>query len=215
MAASIKCCGRVRGLLLEFLAVFAEEMAEQQRNFRGPLAQRRHVDREHVQSIVQILAQAARFHRLLNFHVGCRQDAHVHVDQLAAAQARILMVLQDVQELGLQVGAHFRDFVQEDRALGGQLKLPRLGTHGAGKRALLVAEQFGFEQFAGKRGAIHFDERLIAARRTHMNHARDDFLSHAALAVNEYRHIDRSNLQDLLADAHHLRAGGQEATGLP
>ena len=89
--------------------------------------------------------------------------------------------------------------------------LPGFRAHRAGERALLKSEQFRFEQFAGKRRAIHFDERLVAARRAHVDHARDDFFSHAAFAINEYRHIHRSDLQDLLADANHLRAGGQEA----
>ena len=62
-------------------------MAEQQGNFRGPLAQRGHIDREHVEAVVQILAEAARFHGFLNFHVGCGEHAHIHLDQLAAAQA--------------------------------------------------------------------------------------------------------------------------------
>ena len=43
-----------------------------------------------------------------------------------------------------------------------------------------------------------------------MDHARDDFLAYAAFSANEHRHIHRRDLQDLLPDAHHLRAGGQE-----
>ena len=43
-----------------------------------------------------------------------------------------------------------------------------------------------------------------------MNHARDHFLAHAAFAADEYRHIHRRDLQNLLANFEHLRAGGQE-----
>ena len=58
--------------------------------------------------------------------------------------------------------------------------------------------------------AIHFDEGLIAALRAQVNHARYDFFSDAAFAANEYRHVDRGDLQNLLANAHHLRAGRKE-----
>jgi len=44
-----------------------------------------------------------------------------------------------------------------------------------------------------------------------VDQSRHDFFSHATFAVDEYGHIHRSNLHDLLADAHHLRAGRQKA----
>src|SRR5690349_13588592 len=151
------------GLLVEFLAVFLKKMTEEQRYFRGSLAQGRDIDREHIQAIVQVFPQAARFYRFLNLHVGSGQDAHIYVNQLASAQTRKLVILKDVQKLGLQMGAHFRDFVEEDGALGGLFKLSRLGTDGAGEGALFKAEQFGFEQLARERGAIDFNEGLTAA----------------------------------------------------
>ena len=43
-----------------------------------------------------------------------------------------------------------------------------------------------------------------------MNHPRHHFFSHAALAADEYRHVHRRNLQNLLPDFQHLRAGRQE-----
>src|SRR5216683_6086192 len=203
--------GRNHGLLVEFLAVLLKEMAEEQRNFRGPLAQRRDVDGEHVQAVVQIFTEAARFHRFLNLHVGCGEHPDIHINQLASAQARKLVILQDVQKFRLQMGAHFRDFVEEDSSLRCQLKFARFGTHRAGKRALFKAEQFGFEQLARERGAIHLDEGLITSSRSHVNQARDDFFSNSAFPIDEHGDVDRSDLQDLLANSHHLWAGSEEA----
>ena len=50
------------------------------------------------------------------------------------------MILKDMQQFCLQVGAHLRDFVQEDGSLGGEFKLAGLLTHGACKRALFEAK---------------------------------------------------------------------------
>ena len=44
-----------------------------------------------------------------------------------------------------------------------------------------------------------------------MNHSRHDFLADAAFAADKNRDIHGSDLQDLLANTHHLGAGGQEA----
>src|SRR5665213_1068717 len=93
------------------------------------------------------------------------------------------MILQDMQQLGLQMRAHFRDFIQEDGSLGGLFKLSRLGTHCASKRALLKAEQFRFQEFAGERGAVDLDEGLIAAIRPHVNQSRDNFFPNSALPI--------------------------------
>ncbi len=50
------------------------------------------------------------------------------------------MILQDVQELCLQVRAHLRDFIQENRSLVGQLEFSGLCPHCPGERALFEAE---------------------------------------------------------------------------
>ena len=44
-----------------------------------------------------------------------------------------------------------------------------------------------------------------------MNHSRNDFFTHATLAADKNRHIDRRDLQYLLADSNHLRTSRQKA----
>ena len=46
-----------------------------------------------------------------------------------------------------------------------------------GEGAFLIAEQFGFDQRFRQRGAIHFDERLLRARRVVMNGVGDELFS--------------------------------------
>src|SRR6267154_5721866 len=121
------------------------------------------------------------------------------------------MVLQDVQEFGLEVRTHLCDFIEEDGSFGGQLEFSGLGPHSAGERALLKTEQLGFEQLSGKRGAIYFDKGLVSPRGSHVKQSRDDFFSHAAFAIDEDRHIHGRNLQNLLANAYHLWTCSQEA----
>ena len=65
---------------------------------------------------------------------------------LRVADALDLALLQRAQQLGLQRQRHRRDFVDEERALVRQLEPADARRHGAGERALHVAEQLGFDQ---------------------------------------------------------------------
>ena len=121
------------------------------------------------------------------------------------------MILQNVQQFGLQMRAHFRNFVQENRPLVGQFKLARLASHRSGKGALLEPEQFRFQQFSRQRGAVHFHKRLVPPLRTQVDHARDNFLADAAFPADKHRHVHRRDLQNLLPDSYHLRTRCQEA----
>ena len=116
---------------------------------RGPLAQRRHLDRHHVQPVVQIFAKMALAHPLFQVDVRSRDDAHVHFHGFRAAQALEFALLQDAQEFGLQFERQFADLIQEQRAVVGLLKTPIALLHGAREGAFDMAEQLGFSRFSG------------------------------------------------------------------
>jgi hypothetical protein len=63
-------------------------------------------------------------------------------------------LLDGAQQFGLQPHIHFGDFVEQQRAAGGLLEFSDSPRNRAGERALLMAEQFGFEQMLGDRRAI-------------------------------------------------------------
>src|SRR5580698_3841587 len=158
-------------------------MAEQQRDFGGALAQRRNENRENIETIVEVFAEAAGLHGFLNVHDGGGENAIVFFDHVTTTETRVLMILEDVEKLGLEVRAHLGDFVEEDRALVGEFEFTGLGAVGSGEGALFESEEFRFEEF----------------------------FADAAFTAYEDRNIDRRDLQNLLADANHLRAGGEEA----
>ena len=121
-------------------------MAHQRRQIVRALAQRRHVNRDDVEAIEQVLAERAAGDLLLEVLVGGGDDPHVHLDDAVAAEPLELLLLQHAQHLGLRLQAHVADLVEEDRALVGLLELADLPIGGAGERALLVAEQLRLDQ---------------------------------------------------------------------
>ena len=130
----------------------ADEPADQQRDVLPPLAQRREVDVEHVEPVVQVVPERRPGRPPRERPVGGGDDAHVHLDRLGAADPEEGPALQHAQQLGLRGRRDLADLVEEDGAGVGQLEPAQPPLGGAGEGALLVAEQLALEQGLGQRG---------------------------------------------------------------
>ena len=190
----------------------AQEVIDEHRDLLPTLAERRDADLDDVETVVEVLAELMDAHRGLEVAVGGGDQAHVGVDDLLAADAGELAVLQHVEQLGLQPQRHLADLVQEERALVSRFELAWLLPIGARKRALLVTEELGFQQLAGQRGAIDLQELLGRARRGLVNRPRHDLFAHAALSAQQDRRVRGRHLADQVTDRLHLptAAKGQE-----
>ena len=160
------------------------------------------MDVEHVQTIVEVGAELALRHRIVQVPVGGGDHAHVGVDRARAAQAHELALLQHAQELRLRGGRHLGDFVEKQHAARRQLNLSGLGLLRAGEGAALESEQLRFEQLLRQSGAIDRDERPAAPRRAAVDEPGHDFLAGARLALQTGRRFGggdaRRALQHLL-----------------
>src|SRR5579871_185143 len=130
----------------------------EQRDVVGPLAQRRHVDRDDRQAEVEILAEAAFLDLLLEVLVRRRDDAHVDLDRPRRSEPFDFALLQHAQHFRLRLRAHVADFVEEDRPAVGLLELADLLLGRAGERAFLVAEQLRLDQLLWNRRTVHLHE---------------------------------------------------------
>ena len=139
-------------------------MLGEQRDVVGALAQCRQADRNHVDPIVEILPELPVGDHLAEIAVGGRDDADVGLDLVGAPHPPELPFLQDPQDLHLQHRAHLADFVEEDRALVGDLDQALPVRVGAGERSAHVAEQLRIEQRLRQRPAVDRHERPLAAR---------------------------------------------------
>jgi hypothetical protein len=98
-----------RGLVAEA----GEEVLGEQGHVVEPVAQRRHLDLDHVEAVIEIFAERAAADHLGEVAVGRGDDAHVDLDRLLAADALEAELLQDAQELGLQAQGQLADLVEE------------------------------------------------------------------------------------------------------
>src|SRR5262249_50676049 len=152
-----------------------------------PLGEGRNADREYVQPIEQILAEAAHFYIGNEVAVGGGDDPHVNLHRLARANRLDLVVLDRAQQLHLRGGRKLANLVEEQRAAGRFHELAGVPVGCAGEGALLVAEQHRLDEIVRDGAAIDRHEWLGAPLAGAMDGARGQLLADTRLACDEYR----------------------------
>ena len=110
------------------------------------------------------------------------------------------MFLQHAQNLGLRVGAHVGDFIEEEAAPVRLFEAANPLPVGSGEGSLLMAEQLRFQQVLLKGRAVDPHEVARRAVRVVMNGARDELFAGAGLAADQH---GRVALRDLAHDVEH------------
>src|SRR5437016_2825891 len=164
-----------------------DEIAHQGRNILGPLAERRDMDREHVEPVVEVVPEALLFHHPQEVAVRCGDEAHVDLDGLRTADPLELLLLQDAQQLRLKLERDLAHLVEEQGAPVGHLEAADLLSDGAGEGAPLVPEELALEQTRRNGGAVELHERAVAAVASVVDGPREQLLARARLAEKQYR----------------------------
>ena len=117
------------------------------------------------------------------------------------------MLLEKAQEFNLERKRDFADFIQKQRAAVGDFKSAlALGVR-PGEGALLVAEEFAFQERLRDRAAIDGDERPVSASAPLVNGPRGHFLARPALPQQQNGGVGGGHLTNGLEDRPNSRAG--------
>ena len=143
-----------------------EEVLGEQRDVVTALAQRRQVERDDVQAVVEIAAEVSGANLLVEVAVRRRDDARVDRNRLGRADGNHFALLQHAEQLDLRRRRRLADFVEEERALRRRAEEAELVADRAGERSLHVTEQLALEQALGQRAAVDREERSFGARST-------------------------------------------------
>ena len=167
---------------------------------------------DHVEAVVQVLAELALGEQLVDVPVGRRHQPDVERDQLLAPEPAHLPLLEDAEQVDLGLGGHLADLVEEQRAALRHLEPAGLLAHRAAERPLLVAEHLALDERLGQRPDVGGDERPVAAAAEVVDGPRDQLLARAALPLDQDGEVGVGDLADAgedLADrgalADHLR----------
>ena len=157
-------------------------------------------DGDHAQPEEQVLAEAARAHRLVEPHVGGGDETDVGAPELALAQPAVLLLLDEAQHLGLARRGQRVDLVEEEgAALGGRHQALAV-VPGARERAPHVAEQLVLEQLGAEGPAVDRDEVRGAALAPPVEVPRIELLADSARARDEDLGIRAGDLVQGLED---------------
>ena len=162
-----------------------------------PLAQRRHLDRDHVQAVEEVLAEAAVADRLL---AGSgwwpRSPARRRVtvfEEPTGSKVRSWSTRSSFTwRFGLMSPISSRKIVPPSASA----KRPSRWLTALVKAPSHVAEELGFEQLLGNRAAVHRDEHALGAAAVVVDRARDQLLAGAALARDQHRAVGVGHLVD-------------------
>src|SRR5690606_19508462 len=100
----------------------AHAMLRKVRNVLAPLAQRRDMNREHIETEVKVLPEIAAIDLLLKVAVRRGQHAHIDAEREARPDALERALLQRAKQLRLNGRADLTDFIQKQCAAIGELK---------------------------------------------------------------------------------------------
>ena len=115
------------------------------------------------------------------------------------------------QQLDLHRQRHVADFVEEQRTAIGQFETPGTAGDRTGEGALLVAEQFAFQQLCRDRPAVDWHEWRVATLGVVMQITRNHFLAGAGLAEDQHAGVGVGHLLHHLPDVLDRPAGADEA----
>ena len=172
-----------------------------------PFAQGRDNQRNDVQPVKKILAEAPGFDRVAQVPIAGGDYPHIQLADLAASHAADFIILQGPQHLGLQAERHFARLVQKQGAAVGLFQQTRLtGAVSSGKSPALVAEKNAFRQRLGNGPAVDGHKRLLLTRALHMNGSRHQLLARAGLALHKDDGVHGGDFADLFAQSANGRA---------
>jgi hypothetical protein len=129
-----------------FFRILAQECVRQDRDIASSHAQRRHVELNDLEPVVEILAEPAFVDELLEVAIGRGYHTHVDFQSFIPADAFKLAFLQEAKQLDLNAWRNFADLVEEERAPISLFESAFTACHCAGERTPLVSEKLGLEQ---------------------------------------------------------------------
>jgi hypothetical protein len=175
----------VNRAVLEAVEVF-DELVGQQRDILFPLPQRRELQSDHVDPVIEVLPESLLFHQFGEVPMGGGEDTYIRGFAAGGAERLEGLFLEDPQQTHLQGRAHLADLVQKQGAAVGQGETPRFVPGRSGEGPGLVPEQLRFQQGVGQGSTVDRNKRPFATGTQFVEGAGDEFLAGAGFAGDQY-----------------------------
>src|SRR5215469_6546914 len=130
--------GKRQRIAFELRRISGHEVLREYRNLFTAFAQRRKMDREAIETVIEILPERLASDGLLDVNVCRRDDAHIHLHGHPAPESRKAAILQYLQQLGLKSCRHLPGLIKEYGSVIAYLELSRLGLNCSREGALFI-----------------------------------------------------------------------------
>ena len=175
-----------------------EEQVHQALQLTRALSERRHGERDAMESKIEVLPERPGLDCRLQVDVGGRDDPDVHRMRFHAPHPPNLTLIEHLQQLLLGRERHLADLVEEERPTVCRVDETGLGRERSGESAPLVSEELRFEDGLGELGTVQGDEGPGGARREPVELGCEDALPHAGFPQEQ--DVDRAGGDALQQD---------------
>src|SRR5262249_18046942 len=111
-----------------------------------PLAERWQEDRNDMNAIIEIFAEASVSNHLLQLFISRSDQTEINLFRRLAADSLYRVFFQNAQQLALQGQGKAADFIQEQRSSMSAFNMAGAGGVCSRKRTFFVTEEFGLDQ---------------------------------------------------------------------
>jgi hypothetical protein len=180
------------------LGELGSEKLHEKRNVLDAIPQWRDAQFDHIEAIVEILAEAAFRDFTLQVAVRGSNDLDVDWDGVEGTHRANLALLQHAQKFGLEIKWQFANFVKKhDTAVGGAEDAE--GTSGGTcKCAFLIPEQLTLGEAWRQSCTVHREKRLGSSHTRCMDQIGPDLFARARFTGNQSRTLYFRNAIDVL-----------------
>src|SRR5262249_41760842 len=203
-----------RGLRCEAglgMTLIAKELLGEGEDVLRTLPQRWHAKGQHLEPVVQVLAEEPTANLLSQLPMRRAHHAHVHREGAGVAHPPDLTILENPEELRLERQRHLGNLVEEERPTVRRLEQSSLGGRRSGERTADVAEELRFEELAGERGDVDRQERMVSPAAVPMERPGDDLLPGAALPEDDHWSIRRGEARGSSEEGVHRCAASDDS----
>ena len=184
-------------------------MADEEGNVLPPLAEGLHLYLNHIDTVIEIFAEASFGYHGGQIVKGRHDKAHVHVNGGCAADTLYLSVLQYPQKLCLQVRRQGAQIIQEERSPVSLLYAAAPDGRRTGGRRRFRAKELLFQR-GWLRRAVNNNKGIVLARRCQVNGPGNHLLACSGLACNQDSGAPRSYALHHLAHLVHILASANQ-----
>ena len=168
--------------------------SEEQKDIISSFTERRHLDRNGIQTIIEIFAEATFTNGLAHVDIRSCHYSHISLSHFLSTYADIFTGFQHTEQSGLCLDRQLAHLIEENGSLIGDTEISFTFSDCSRKGTFLMTEEFAIDSSFRNTTAVDSKILFTAAWRMIVDNTRNDFLTHTRFTDDKHRKICRCHL---------------------